>query len=223
MLVQARSLRKDFSRGSGTVAAVEGADLSIAVGDFISLTGSSGSGKTTLLAMLAGVLTPTDGAVLFEGTDIPALSDKELSAFRNREIGFIPQGVGILKNFTVLDNVRMPQAFAKGAGAPCGRAAFLLEAVGLGHLADACPLSLSGGEMRRIAIARALFTNPRLVVADEPTNDLDPENAQVVMRLLEKIAGQGAAVILATHEEKTAARGSRRFVMRQGRLEELSD
>jgi putative ABC transport system ATP-binding protein len=220
-LVQTHSLRKDFARGGGTVTAVTETDLSIAAGDFISITGRSGSGKTTLLTMLAGVLTPTGGAVLFEGTDIYALPDKKLSALRNREIGFIPQGAGLLKNFTVFDNVRMPQAFAKGNGEPSGRAAFLLEAVGLRDLADAYPHSLSGGEIRRVAIARALFANPRLVVADEPTSDLDPENAQAVMRILKRINGQGTAVILVTHDEKTAADGTRRFVMREGRLEEF--
>jgi putative ABC transport system ATP-binding protein len=171
--------------------------------------------------MLAGLLTPSEGFVLFDGKDIHALPDREQSALRNREIGFIPQGARLFGNCTVFDNVRMPQVFAKGGGGDSGRAAFLLEAVGLGKLGDAYPASLSGGEIRRIAVARALFANPRLVLADEPTSDLDPENALGVMQLLGSINRSGTAVLVATHEEETAAFGTRRLAMREGRLEEL--
>jgi putative ABC transport system ATP-binding protein len=220
MLVQTHDLGRNFPRGGKTFAAVAGVDLSVAEGDFLTVTGRSGSGKTTLLVMLAGLLTPSEGVVLFDGKELHALSDREQSALRNGEIGFIPQGARLFGNFTVFDNVRMPQVFAQGNGENSGRAAFLLEAVGMGNLGDAYPAGLSGGEIRRIAIARALFANPRLVLADEPTSDLDPENAQAVMQLLGRINRLGTTVIVVTHEEKTAAFGTRRLTMREGRLVE---
>ncbi|MDR2745519.1 MAG: ABC transporter ATP-binding protein [Desulfovibrio sp.] len=218
MLLHARDLRKDFVRGDASFAAVLGASLDMAEGDFITVSGKSGSGKTTLVTMLAGLLRPTAGRLAFDGRDVGSLSDKQLAALRNREIGFVPQGASLLGSYTAFDNVRMPQVFAGKEKTGSDRAAFLLEAVGVGHLADAFPSSLSGGEARRVAIARALFNSPRLLVADEPTGDLDPENSRAIMDFFANVNAQGTAVLIVTHEGEAAKRGALNFAMRAGDL-----
>jgi putative ABC transport system ATP-binding protein len=196
--------------------------MAVASGDFATVTGASGSGKTTLLTLIAGLASPTSGTVLFKGRDMHALPDRELSALRNRDIGFVPQGAGLLGNLTAYDNVRAPQLFAGKGAEDSGRADFLLEAVGIRHLADEYPSSLSGGEMRRASIARALFNDPALLVADEPTSGLDPENTRIVMELLQRINRQGTTIIVVTHEREVASFGSVRFTMRDGILERAS-
>ncbi len=225
MLLQATGLRKEFHRrsaqGAASFAAVSAVDISVAEGEFITITGTSGSGKTTLLTLLAGLATPTSGTVLFKGENMYAMSDKKLAGLRNREISFIPQGMGLLGNVTVFDNVRAPQLFAGKDGADSGRADFLLEAVGLRDLAWEYPQALSGGETRRVAIARALFNEPAVLIADEPTSDLDPENTRQIMELLCKANEQGTAVIVVTHDHDVARYGKTRFSMQQGRLAPL--
>lgn len=223
MLVETIGLCKEFfrrsSKGESSFAAVAGVDMAVAPGDFVTVTGASGSGKTTLLTLLAGLASPTSGTVLFKGKDMGALPDKELSILRNRDIGFVPQGAGLLGNLTVYDNVRAPQLFAGKGAEDSGRTEFLLEAVGIQQLADEYPSSLSGGEMRRASIARALFSDPALLIADEPTSDLDPENTRIVMELLQRFNKQGTTVIVVTHEKEVAALGAVRFSMSGGALE----
>ena len=221
MLLEASNLSKEFLRGQQSIMAVNKVELRVDAGDFVSITGRSGSGKSTLLTLLLGLLSPTGGQVLFRGTDIHALPDRELSVLRNRDMAFVPQGAGLLGNFNVLDNVRMPQVFAHGQLADSGRALFLLEEMGLARLKDEYPANLSGGEIRRVAIARALFNRPCLLMADEPTSDLDPENSQLVMRLLQNCNEHGTAVILVTHEEEFAGFGKTRLAMKEGRLAPL--
>lgn len=226
-LLEAVSLSKDFQRrtalGRARFAAVSEVDLSVAPGEFVTVTGRSGSGKTTLLTMLAGLAAPTRGSVLFKGRDIYSLTDRELSALRNSAISFIPQGMGLLGNLTVYDNIRAPLLFAGKNCPESDRADFLLEEVGLSDLALEYPQSLSGGEMRRVSIARALFSEPDILIADEPTSDLDPENTEIVMRLLGKAVRHGAAVIVVTHEKEVALCGTRRFFMKNGKLVRRDD
>ena len=220
--LEAIDLGKAFQRrtaqGQAPFTAVSAVNLAVAEGDFVTITGASGSGKTTLLTLLAGLASPTSGMVRFNGRDVHSLSDKELSALRNREISFIPQGMGLLGNLTVFDNVRSPQLFAGESGADSARADFLLEAVGLGTLAREFPQNLSGGEMRRVSIARALFNEPSVLIADEPTSDLDPENTRILMELLSRINAQGTTVIVVTHEQDVARYGRTRFSMQNGTL-----
>lgn len=221
-LLETVNLSKEFQRrsaqGPNSFAAVSDINISVAEGSFVTVTGKSGSGKTTLLTMLAGLASPSSGKVLFRGQSLHELSDKELSLTRNRDISFIPQGMGLLGNLTVLDNVRAPQMFARGAWADSDRAGFLLEAVGLGELALEFPQSLSGGELRRVSIARALFNEPAVLIADEPTSDLDPENTRSVMDLLCRANKQGTTLIVVTHEEEVARYGEVRYAMENGRL-----
>ena len=222
-LIETIGLNKQFQRqglNRQLLSAVVDVNLNVAAGEFLSITGPSGSGKTTLLTLLAGLATPTSGEVRFRGQNIYGLNDAELSLLRSREISFIPQGMGLLGNLNVRDNVRAPLLFAgdKANEAP-NRADELLEAIGLSHLAEEKPRNLSGGETRRAAIARALFNRPSLILADEPTNDLDPENTILVMELLKNINASGTAIILVTHSEQAAAFAGRRMIMNNGRLQ----
>jgi putative ABC transport system ATP-binding protein len=217
-LFELQELSKAYQRGGRTFNAVNKVSLSVAPGDFISIIGRSGSGKTTLLNMGAGLLTPTQGSVFFEGKDIYALGDREISFLRNEKIGYVPQGQSLLSNFTVFDNVCIPWFLFKREGDVEGRAFILLEKVGISHLAASYPRELSGGEMRRTAIARALINSPRLLIADEPTGDLDAQTTAEIMRLFSDIAREGTAVLIVTHELDTLEYGNRTYSMDAGNL-----
>ena len=221
-LLELRGLTKEYKRGERIFNAVDNVDLSVAPGEFISIIGRSGSGKSTLLNMSAGLIMPTAGNVFFEGADIYQFGDREISLFRNEKIGFVPQGQSLLSNFTVLENVCIPwflyRRDVKEAGDPAERAHALLEKTGIGNLAGAFPKELSGGEMRRVAIARSLVNNPSLLIADEPTNDLDFETTAEVMKLLSAIAGEGTAVLIVTHELDTLSYGNKTYAMNNGKL-----
>jgi putative ABC transport system ATP-binding protein len=217
-LLELKELTKEYKRGGRTFNAVNQVSLSLEPGDFISIIGRSGSGKSTLLNMSAGLLRPTGGAVLFEGNDIHRLKDKEISFLRNEKIGYVPQGQSLLSNFTVFDNVCIPWFLFKREGDVEGRAFILLEKVGISHLAASYPRELSGGEMRRAAIARSLINEPRLLIADEPTSDLDAETTAEIMGLFSRIAGEGTAVLIVTHELDTLNYGNRTYAMDAGNL-----
>jgi putative ABC transport system ATP-binding protein len=217
-LLEVKELTKEYKRGGRSFNAVNHANLSVEAGDFISIIGRSGSGKTTLLNMGAGLLNPTRGSVFFEGKDIYALRDKEISFLRNEKIGYVPQGQSLLSNFTVFDNVCIPWFLFRREGDVEGRAFILLEKVGISHLASSYPKELSGGEMRRAAIARALINSPRLLIADEPTGDLDTQTTVEIMRLFSHIAGEGTAVLIVTHELDTLNYGNKTYSMDAGNL-----
>jgi putative ABC transport system ATP-binding protein len=217
-LLELRELSKEYKRGGRAFNAVNHVNLSVEPGDFISIIGRSGSGKTTLLNMGAGLLNPTEGMVFFEGKDIYTLRDKDLSFLRNAKIGYVPQGMSLLSNFTVLENVCIPWALFKREGDAEGRAFILLEKVGISHLAASYPKELSGGEMRRAAIARALINDPRLLIADEPTSDLDTQTTAEIMRLFKVIARDGTAVLIVTHELDTLSYGNKTYAMDAGNL-----
>ncbi|MDR0663277.1 MAG: ABC transporter ATP-binding protein [Spirochaetaceae bacterium] len=217
-LLEFKELCKEYRRGGRAFNAVNRANLSVEPGDFISIIGRSGSGKTTLLNMGAGLLKPTGGSVFFEGHDIHRLNDEEISFFRNEKIGYVPQGQSLLSNFTVFDNVCIPWFLFKREGDAEGRAFILLEKVGISHLAASYPRELSGGEMRRAAIARALINSPRILIADEPTGDLDVQTTAEIMRLFKAIAEEGTAVLIVTHELDTLDYGNKTYTMDAGNL-----
>ena len=217
-LLELRELTKEYKRGNRAFNAVNGVNVSVERGDFISITGRSGSGKSTLLNMSAGLLKPTAGTVLFDGQDIFSLTDISISRIRNEKIGFVPQGQSLLSNFTVLENVCIPWFLFKREGEPEERAFSLLEKTGIGHLAASYPKELSGGEMRRVAIARSLINNPALIIADEPTSDLDAETTAKIMHLLSAIAKEGTAVLIVTHELDTLSYGNKIYSMNEGNL-----
>ncbi|MDR0637877.1 MAG: ABC transporter ATP-binding protein [Spirochaetaceae bacterium] len=223
-LLEFKELSKEYRRGGRAFNAVNNVSFSIEPGEFISIIGRSGSGKTTLLNMGAGLLKPTQGSVFFEGQDIHRLKDKEISFLRNAKIGYVPQGMSLLSNFTVFDNVCIPWFLfkrgggIKGIGGIEGKAFLLLEKVGISHLASSYPKELSGGEMRRVAIARSLINDPLLLIADEPTSDLDAETTAEIMRLLSGIALGGTAVLIVTHELDTLGYGNKTYAMNEGNL-----
>jgi putative ABC transport system ATP-binding protein len=217
-LLEFKELSKEYRRGGRAFNAVHKASLSIEPGDFISIIGRSGSGKTTLLNMGAGLLHPTQGSVFFEGHDIYGWGDRDISFFRNEKIGYVPQGQSLLSNFAVLDNVCIPWFLFKREGDPEGRGFILLEKVGISHLAASYPRELSGGEMRRAAIARSLINQPRVLIADEPTGDLDAETTAEIMGLFRRIAEEGTAVLIVTHELDTLNYGNKTYSMDAGNL-----
>ena len=171
-----------------------------------------------MLNILAGLLTPTSGDVRFEGLEYGKLSDGELSKLRNARMGYIMQGHNVLSNFTVLQNVLLPHGFFKRGDDPTDRAFFLLEQVGLRPLAFQYPSSLSGGELRRVSVARALLMSPKLLIADEPTGDLDEETASEIVKLFSAIVKKGTALLMATHDKEAALYADRLYTMKSGRL-----
>jgi len=207
MKLTAEKITKEYPRlraGSNYFTAVQPVDFALEAGRVTEITGRSGSGKSTLLNMLAGLLTPTAGRVLLDDTDLYALPDGQLSRLRNRHIGVVPQGQTALQSLTVLENVLLPAQLYGDGKAALPRARHLLEQMGIASLADVRPKELSGGELRRMAIARALINGPAVLLADEPTGDLDDENTAAVLGLLRDTARQGAAVLLVTHEAEAA-------------------
>ena len=224
MKLIAKELKKDFpraSKSSNFFTAVHPLDFKLECGKMIEITGRSGSGKSTLLNMLAGMLTPTSGKVLLDDTDLYALDEKSLSRLRNEKIGLIPQGHTALLSLTVLENVILPAILYHKDAPPEESAKELLEKVGIGNLANAKPNEMSGGELRRMAIARAMLLHPGILLADEPTAGLDNENTLAVLSLLRIAADDGAAVLLVTHENEAAQYADQVYTMDGGKLVEL--
>ena len=221
MIIEATGLTKEFARARGgkrLFTAVHPLDIGLEERQLTVVSGHSGSGKSTLANMLAGILTPTAGHVRLDGTDLYSLRDEELSRLRNERIGLVPQGHTALRALTVLDNVLLPSILYTKDEAPADRARELLAAVGLDDLADAAPTELSGGELRRMAIARALLMDPAIVVADEPTAGLDSANATAVLTLLRDAADRGTAVLVVSHEAEAQRFADRSYVMEDGHL-----
>ena len=221
ILVARGATRRFFRAGRESArefAAVDGIDLELAGGELVELVGRSGSGKSTLLNMLAGLLEPSEGTVALDDQDLYALDDEARSRLRNEAIGVVPQGQTPLHSLTVVENVTLPYLMYRADDGVEERALELLGRVGIAELADCLPSELSGGELRRMAIARALVCKPRVLLADEPTGDLDDENTRIVLEVLRAAADEGAAVLLVTHEQAAAEFADRRLRMDAGKL-----
>lgn len=220
-MLKAVNLSKRYFRRMGQAnhfLAVRNVNLALRPGEVTLLTGRSGSGKTTLLHLLAGLLTPTEGKVWLDETDVYALPDADLSRLRNAKIGVIPQGRSAVDTLTVLENVLLPQQLRGERGDEKGALGWL-DALGIADLRDTRPAELSGGELRRMAIARALAGKPEIILADEPTGDLDDENTAAVLSLLRKSAVEdGKAVLLVTHDSEALPYGTRICRMVSGSL-----
>jgi putative ABC transport system ATP-binding protein len=221
VVVEARHVTKTFPMPAGPVVAVRGLTLAISAGEFVSICGPSGCGKSTLLHLLGCVETPTEGQLLVEGRDVGLLRDAERSGIRLSAIGFVFQRFFLLPMLTAWENVELPQAEA-GAPRPQRRqrTAELLEYVGLSARAHHRPSQLSGGEAQRVAIARALANRPRLLLADEPTGELDQATGQQIVGLFERVHADGTTVVVVTHDPAIARRTARTLWMRDGRLDE---
>jgi putative ABC transport system ATP-binding protein len=214
--VSCRALRKVYP-GAEPVVALEDLDLEVASGEFLALVGESGSGKSTLLHLVGGIDRPTSGEIRVGGRPIAALPERELVLYRRRDVGMVFQFFNLLPHLTVLENVELPRRLDGGKDAS-ERASRLLERVGLVRRGGAHPYELSGGEMQRVAIARALSTGARLLLADEPTGNLDSRNGEEVLRLLDEIRRErGVTLLLATHSAAAAARADRIVPVRDGK------
>jgi lipoprotein-releasing system ATP-binding protein len=219
-LLQVRDLYKSYGSGPGKVEVLKGIDLTVEAGDTVALVGPSGAGKSTLLHIMGTIDRPSTGAVLFDGEDISALSDQPLASFRNRSIGFVFQFHHLLPEFTALENVMMPLLIGGTKRSLAeGTAKKLLDDVGLSHRITHRPGELSGGEQQRVAIARALVRSPRLLLADEPTGNLDMKTSEEVHALLYEIQRQsGISLVIVTHNEKLAAGMGRTVRIVDGRI-----
>jgi len=215
--VSCRALRKVYA-GAEPVVALDGLDLHVASGESVALVGESGSGKSTLLHLVGGIDRPTSGEILVGGREIASLPESELVLYRRREVGLVYQFFNLLPHLTARENVELPRRLDGDDDAPV-HAAALLERVGLSRRADAHPYELSGGEMQRVAIARALATGARLLLADEPTGNLDRKNGEAVLALLDEIRRErGVTLLLATHSAAAAAQADRAVSVRDGRI-----
>ena len=218
MQITVKDLTKEYKCGKRIFKAVDTVNLSLMAGDFVSIIGKSGSGKSTLFNIIAGLTKPTSGSVEINGKTLPSFSDQELSLYRNEIIGYVPQGQSILTDFNVLDNVRLPFHLTKRQGGSADRAHELLRQVGIEHLAENYPKHLSGGELKRVAIARSLINNPDVLIADEPTGELDTQTTAEVLLLLNSITKNGKAVLMVTHDLNAVGYSTRSYVMESGVL-----
>ncbi|MBZ0155067.1 MAG: ABC transporter ATP-binding protein [Alphaproteobacteria bacterium] len=223
-MIQIRDIWKVYDVGDQKIEALRSVTLEIERGSFVSIVGHSGSGKTTLLSVLGGLTKPTRGSVLIEGIDIWGLDDKELSSFRNEKIGFIFQFASLLPTLRVIDNVSLPIIFSsrmngRGRRDVYAYAGEILSTLGLSHKLNAFPSELSGGQQRRVAIARAFINRPSIIVADEPTGDLDAQNEAEVMEFFSRVNEQEKTTfLLVTHNLDLAKMTDRVFHMRDGVL-----
>jgi len=217
-MIEVRGLKKSIRNGSRTVEILKGIDLNVPRGQFLAIMGASGSGKSTLLGLLAGLDAPTEGEVLVDGTEISRLPEDKLAQVRGKKIGFVFQSYQLIPTLTALENVLLPYELnANGDGKR--RAAALLETVGLADRLHHYPVQLSGGEQQRVALARAFVLEPPIVLADEPTGNLDSTNGQHVLDLLtERQREASTTLVLVTHDSQIANRADRRIFLRDGRV-----
>lgn len=219
MLIEARALTKRFHCGNGQKLVNDGIDLTVAQGDFIGLKGKSGCGKSTLLNMLCGMIHPSSGEVLYDGEALANKSDREISRLRNAKIGYVMQDVCLLPNFTVLDNVLLPAAmFAQKQSGLEERAEKLLERVGIAWAKESYPHELSGGEMRRAALARALINQPSVLVLDEATNDLDEETEGEIMQMVLQMNREGLTILMVSHRSVNIDFARTVYQMQDGKI-----
>ncbi|HEX9861182.1 MAG TPA: ABC transporter ATP-binding protein [Nitrospirota bacterium] len=219
-MIELKGLTKNYKDGEQKISAVHDVNMKLDAGEFVSIVGHSGSGKTTLLSLMGGLTKPDHGTVVIEGTDIWTLSDDALSEFRNRNVNFIFQFASLVPTLTVLDNVLLPSAFGTCCEGLEEYAKSLVELVGLADKMNTYPSSLSGGQQRRVAIARAFVNSPKVVLADEPTGDLDEATESDIMEIFRKQNKGGTTFVIVTHNSAVAQVARRRFNMTAGVLQE---
>ncbi len=220
-LLEINNITKTYKRGHNEFNAVNSVNLTIEKGDYINIIGRSGSGKTTLLNLISGMVSASSGEVKIDGELISKKSDKELSKIRNKKIGYIPQGLATLPNLNVIENVVLPFFLYKREGDVYGRARKLLQMLNIRDLEQSYPNELSGGELKRVLIARALINQPDILMADEATADLDVMNTKEVMEMFKKInEDEGVSLILVSHELDLLNYGKKVYTMQDGNLKE---
>ena len=218
-IIQFVDVFKTYKNGATSVTALKGVNLSFNAGDFVTIMGPSGGGKTTLLNLLAGLDLPDRGQIYLQERKVSDLSDHDLTLLRRKEIGFVFQFFNLMPTLTIQENVELPLLLAHSSNTQGSRVQILLEYVGLWNRAQSFPAELSGGEMQRVAIARALVHQPVILLADEPTGNLDSENGQKIIELMKRAATDfNTTVILVTHNPQIAEFGNRHFEIRDGKL-----
>lgn len=224
-MIELREVWRLYYMGEETINALAGIDLEIGQGEFVSIVGPSGSGKSTLLHIIGGLDSPTKGSIIVDGQDLSKASDSELSSYRNKKVGFVFQTFNLQPTYNALENVALPLVFAK---VPLPKrnqiAREALDTVGLGDRVRHKPSELSGGERQRVGIARALVNNPRILLADEPTGNLDSKARERIMELLTRLNKErGLTLVLVTHDLENARNANRMFQMHDGKLTEEVD
>jgi putative ABC transport system ATP-binding protein len=219
-IIKIRNIIRDFQLGQETVHVLKGIDLDIEKGEYVAIMGPSGSGKSTLMNLIGCLDTPTSGSYILNGKDVSQMSDDELADIRNKEIGFVFQTFNLLPRTTALDNVALPMVYAGYSKKDrTERAVQVLHDVGLSDRMDHRPNQLSGGQRQRVAVGRALVNKPSIILADEPTGNLDSKTGAEIMNLLEDIHKAGNTIIVVTHEEEIAAHAQRIIRLRDGMVE----
>ena len=221
-LINVNNLSKSFRRGERDFFAIDDVSFDVCEKDFINIIGKSGSGKSTLLTLLSAIIDPTSGDIFVEGKSLSTMGDEEKSGYRNEFIGYVPQSLGTLPTLSVIDNVRLPYFFKKREGNGIERARMLLDMCGILDLQDDFCKNLSGGELKRVLIARALMNEPKILIADEPTSDLDSKTTIEIMDMLKEINEKGTTIIIVTHDNDLLKYGSRLLEMTDGKLNEVA-
>ncbi len=215
-VIRAEGLTKTYQRGTEKVQALDNVSFSVSTGEFVAIVGPSGAGKTTLLHLLGCMDTPTSGLLALSGTSTLGMKEGALTRLRREQVGFVFQHFGLLPTLTVAENIALPTLFSRRKSADQTRS--LLERVGLAHRHGHRPHELSGGEMQRVAIARALINSPRLLLADEPTGNLDSASGESILALFQQLNREGLTVLVVTHNAALAAAAPRQLTLRDGRL-----
>lgn len=221
-LINVNNLSKSFRRGERDFFAIDNVNFDVNEKDFINIIGKSGSGKSTLLTLLSAIIEPTSGDILVEGKNLSDMDDEEKSGYRNEFIGYVPQSLGTLPTLNVLDNVRLSYFFKNREGDGVERARMLLDMCGILDLENDFCKNLSGGELKRVLIARALMNEPKILIADEPTSDLDSKTTIEIMNMLKEINEKGTTIIIVTHDNDLLKYGSRLLEMTDGKLNEVA-
>ena len=219
-MLKLTALTKFYQMGETTVRALDGIDLHIRPNEFVAVMGPSGSGKSTLMNILGCLDKPTEGSYLLDGKEVSRLDDDELSFTRNKHLGFVFQSFNLLPRYTALKNTYLPLKYCQGPRRPTGmeKAARMLELAGLAGRMDHRPAQLSGGECQRVAIARALVNDPDIILADEPTGNLDSKTAHEIMALMRELHGRGQTIVMVTHETDIAAYAGRIITLKDGKI-----
>jgi putative ABC transport system ATP-binding protein len=218
-MIAVRNLVKTIRNGSHEVEIIRDVSFDIGPKEFVAVMGPSGSGKSTLLGLIAGLDAPTSGSILIDGREITTLREDELAEMRGRKLGFVFQSYHLIPTLTALENVLLPMEFHGIANGAAKRALALLENVGLANRLDHYPVQLSGGEQQRVALARAFMMKPAVLLADEPTGNLDTVNGRHVLELLIRLnKEEGATLVLVTHDEMLASHAERRIILRDGKI-----
>ena len=221
MLIEIRDMYKTYALGDSTVHALDGVSLDVDYGEFLAIMGHSGSGKSTMLNILGALDTPTSGSYKLDGREVSTMSRNELARFRNQKLGFVFQNFNLLPRTSAVEQVELPAFYG---GCPLSprerrrRALELLELVGLGKRLYHTPAQLSGGQQQRVAIARALMNDPPVILADEPTGNLDTKSSLEIITFLQELNAKGTTIIMVTHEDDIASYAKRRIVMKDGKV-----